>query len=91
MLTAEELRQIVFETKVQGMLMGGSALFRANGQTQFGARKLISLVHGADNEEGGLQNLDGVATIDLPIAMWRLPGDDPIQLLKDFIAHCDGH
>jgi len=52
--------------QVGGLLLGGSALFRTNGLTQFGARHLVSRVGGdpfsniGENEE----------CVQLPIAFW---------------------
>lgn len=52
--------------QVGGLMLGGSALFRTNGLTQFGARHLVSRVGGdpfnniGENEEA----------VQLPIALW---------------------
>lgn len=40
------------EVQVAGVVLGGTALFRTDGQTQYGARKLISGLLGVVYESG---------------------------------------
>lgn len=60
---------LLMRLQVGGLLLGGSALFRTNGLTQFGARHLVSRVGGdpfsnlGENEE----------CMQLPIALWCAP------------------
>ncbi|GMH33554.1 hypothetical protein BSKO_01388 [Bryopsis sp. KO-2023] len=84
MLSPERLQQLVEEHEVSGLLMGGSALFRTNGQTQFGARKLISQLHGVDYEEG-MMGLQRPKRLDFPIVLWREGGDDPKDLVHGLV------
>ena len=50
------------------LLLGGSALFRTNGLTQFGARHMVSRVGGDP-----FSNTDEKAgSVQLPIALWQV-------------------
>ncbi|KAL3142389.1 hypothetical protein ABBQ38_002724 [Trebouxia sp. C0009 RCD-2024] len=82
-LDPDSLLTIVKKLQVGGLLLGGSALFRTNGLTQFGARHLVSRVGGdpfsnlGENEE----------CMQLPIALWTRSGDDPAKMIAEFLQH----
>ncbi len=46
MLSPSKLRDLAIEQQAGALILGGSALFRADGSTHFGVRKLISEVLG---------------------------------------------
>lgn len=52
--------------QIGGLLLGGSALFRTNGLTQFGARHLVSRVGGDPFSNVG----EAEDSMQLPIALW---------------------
>ena len=52
--------------QVGGLLLGGTALFRTNGLTQFGARHLVSRVGGDPFSNIG----EHEESVQLPIALW---------------------
>lgn len=52
--------------QIGGLLLGGSALFRTNGLTQFGARHLVSRVGGDPFSNIG----ETEESMQLPIALW---------------------
>ena len=52
--------------QVGGLVLGGSALFRTNGLTQFGARHLVSRVGGDPFSNLG----ETEEAVQLPIALW---------------------
>lgn len=47
---------IVIQSQVGGVILGGSALLRACGKTHFGARKLISEVGSAVEDNGSVED-----------------------------------
>ena len=52
--------------QVGGVLLGGSALFRTNGLTQFGARHLVSRIGGDPFSNAG----EADDSVQLPIGLW---------------------
>lgn len=58
--------KLLIRLQVGGLLLGGSALFRTNGLTQFGARHLVSRVGGDPFSNIG----EDEECMQLPIALW---------------------
>ncbi|KAL0031639.1 hypothetical protein WJX77_011242 [Trebouxia sp. C0004] len=65
-LDADGLLRLVKEQQIGAVLLGGSALFRTNGLTQFGARHLVSRVGGDPFSNIG----EAEESMQLPIALW---------------------
>ncbi|DBA81456.1 TPA: hypothetical protein ACH3X1_007240 [Trebouxia sp. C0004] len=80
-LDADGLLRLVKEQQIGAVLLGGSALFRTNGLTQFGARHLVSRVGGDPFSNIG----EAEESMQLPIALWTRPGDDAVKMITDFL------
>ena len=71
-LECQTLRSLHFtitpqhDIQIGALLLGGSALFRTNGLTQFGARHLVSRVGGDPFSNMG----EAEESMQLPIALW---------------------
>ena len=64
--------------QVGGLVLGGSALFRTNGLTQFGARHLVSRVGGDPFSNLG----ETEEAVQLPIALWCAEHEHAHLILK---------
>ncbi|KAL3152428.1 hypothetical protein ABBQ32_001479 [Trebouxia sp. C0010 RCD-2024] len=82
-LDPDSLLTLVKKLQVGGLLLGGSALFRTNGLTQFGARHLVSRVGGDPFSNIG----EDEECMQLPIALWTRSGDDPAKMIAEFLQH----
>lgn len=81
-MDADGLLEFVQEQKAGALLLGGSALFRTNGLTQFGARHMVSRFGGDP-----FSNTDEKAgSVQLPIALWTRPGDDAAKMIAEFLT-----
>lgn len=80
-LDPDSLLRVVQELQIGGLLLGGSALFRTNGLTQFGARHLVSRVGGDPFSNIG----ETEESMQLPIALWTRSGDDPANMIAEFL------
>lgn len=80
-LTAEDLLRLVRKHEAGGILLGGSALFRTNGLTQFGARHLVSRVGGDAFGNAG----EAADAVQLPISLWTRSGDDAANMIAEFL------
>lgn len=70
--------------QVGGLVLGGSALFRTNGLTQFGARHLVSRVGGDPFSNMG----ETAEALQLPIALWcaDLVNMQPVLVVKTVLV-----
>jgi len=84
MLTADALKQLVHEQQACGVVLGGSALFRADGLTHFGARKLVSGIMGVIYESDWLPKVVPGGG-QLPVWLCRENLDDPVTLVERYV------
>ncbi|KAG1677430.1 hypothetical protein FOA52_001885 [Chlamydomonas sp. UWO 241] len=93
MIDSEELKRLVDEHKVGGIVMGGTGLFRADGGTHYGARKLISGVAGIIYDSDWLPTVKRDPRVDgTPIWLCRGGNNDPCSMLLAFIRlHAPQH
>ncbi|KAL6746000.1 hypothetical protein V8C86DRAFT_2957971 [Haematococcus lacustris] len=89
MLSSSQLKCLVEEQRAAALVLGGSALLRADGLTHFGVRKLLSGLQGVEYE-GGDWLPKVVDRPKLPILLCRGNMDDPVDMLSKYMQENAG-
>eukprot|EP00199_Chlamydomonas_sp_CCMP681_P005074 CAMPEP_0119112888 /NCGR_PEP_ID=MMETSP1180-20130426/42102_1 /TAXON_ID=3052 ORGANISM="Chlamydomonas cf sp, Strain CCMP681" /NCGR_SAMPLE_ID=MMETSP1180 /ASSEMBLY_ACC=CAM_ASM_000741 /LENGTH=116 /DNA_ID=CAMNT_0007100651 /DNA_START=63 /DNA_END=413 /DNA_ORIENTATION=- len=84
-LSPEDLKALVDEQDAGALILGGSGLFKADGMTHFGVRKLISKVTGVTYGAGGSLPAYETPPAVTPILLCRAGNDDADSMLMNFL------